>query len=256
MMGSHEDPEHRDFNATKQECMCSPIAMFSRHLPNQRIEIIVQGTGIVTKMVRDAVARIKKEPVLSALVGASKYPEFTQGSSGNENWHSWLKRTIPVLGGLRTYFMLTILLAWAQMRFNEAVLAKRKAKETADKKASGELESDREQSLRQEMAAAFKAAATAPSTRRAHHPYMREEHDLTSMKAMGFVQAGKSSAGSAWSEGEVDTMLQCLADLHSGAEAVHVQDPSYFLAHHGLLRQKTTAQVRALLQYTDRKYGI
>jgi hypothetical protein len=197
----------------------------------------VQGAGVVTKAVRDAVGRIKKQPVLGALMGASKYPELTQGSSGNENWHSWLKRTIPVLGGLRTYFMLCILLAWAQMRFNEAVLAKRKAKQATGKKASGELESEREQALRQEMAAAFKAAAAAPSTRKAHHPYMREEHDLSSMKAMGFVQAGKSSAGSTWSEGEVVTMLQCLADLRSGAEAVHVQDPSYYLAHHGLLRQ-------------------
>ena len=88
------------------------------------------------------------------------------------------------------------------------------------------VESDKEQALRQEMAAAFRAAANAPSTRRAHHPHMREEHDLSSMKAMGFVQAGKSSAGSAWSENEVDTILQCLADLHIRADAVHVQDPS------------------------------
>ena len=48
-------------------------------------------------------ARIKKQPVLGALVGASKYPELTQGSSGNDNWHSWLKQTIPVLAFERSH---------------------------------------------------------------------------------------------------------------------------------------------------------
>lgn len=115
-------------------------------------------------------ARIKKRPVLGALFGASKYPEPTQGTSGNKNWHLWLKRTVPVLGGLRTYFMLRILLIWAEMRFNEAVLTKRKA---AERKARGEEETaaDRERGLKEQMASAFKAAATAPSTQKARDSY-------------------------------------------------------------------------------------
>jgi len=85
---------------------------------------------------------------------------------------------------------------------------------------------------------------------------MREQHDLSSMKAMGSVEASKGATGSTWSEEEVETMLGCLADLHSGADAVHVLDTFYFLSHHGLSRQKSPSQLRALLQHVEREYGL
>ena len=49
-------------------------------------------------------------------------------------------------------------------------------------------------------------------------------------------------------------MLECLEDLHKLEAMIHTQDPCYLVSHHGLLRQKSTAQVRELLEFFERKY--
>lgn len=54
------------------------------------------GEGIVTKKVQEAVNRIKKPVVLEALYANTKHEELTQGTCGNENWHSWVRRTIQI----------------------------------------------------------------------------------------------------------------------------------------------------------------
>jgi len=92
--------------------------------------------GIVTQKVREAVGRIKTICLLEALFANTRHPELTQGTSGNENWHSWLKRNIPVLGGVRSFFTLLILLAWQMMRFNEAIETNQKKAD--DKKKDGD----------------------------------------------------------------------------------------------------------------------
>ncbi len=63
--------------------------------------------------------------MLNALFANTKHKELTQGTSGNENWHSWLWRTIAILGGRRGLAMIQKFLAWQMMRFNEAIKAAR-----------------------------------------------------------------------------------------------------------------------------------
>ena len=77
----------------------------------------------VTQKVRDASRRIKDRVVLDALWVASEHPELVQGTSQNENWHSWMCSRIPILEGVHGYAMLATLHAWNMMRFNEAVQA-------------------------------------------------------------------------------------------------------------------------------------
>ncbi len=112
-----------------------------------------------------------------------------------------------------------------------------------------------EQELCLQIAAAFSDTDTVQPTRKAYHEYMRKSYDLQSMAAMGFTRAKpKASSGGKWSEAEIAGMLECLADLHKGEAMIHTQDPCYFVSHHGLLRQKSTAQVRELLRFLERKY--
>ena len=91
--------------------------------------------GIVTRKVQDAVNRIKKPVVLQALYANTKHQELTQGTSGNENWHSWVHRTIQVLGGVRGLFTIRIYLEWQMMRFNEAV--RRNQQKAEDRSTAG-----------------------------------------------------------------------------------------------------------------------
>lgn len=215
--------------------------------------------GIVTSKVRAAVGRIKAAHVLKALFANTRHPELTQGTSGNENWHSWLRRTIPVHGGVRSYFMLLILLAWQMMRFNEAVEARRrKAAEKAH--AGSRVTTTQEQRMvehRQAFAAAFKAASDEEQQvgRKAYHEWMHTSYDLDMMKTLGFVEAKpRVRSGQEWSDQEVEAMLQCLASIASGDEAIHTRDPFYYISHHALLRQKSPEQVKALLKFVERNY--
>ncbi len=68
--------------------------------------------GIATSKVREAINRIKRPAVLNALFANTLHKELTQGTSGNENWHSWLRRTIAILGGMRGLATTLDSLAW------------------------------------------------------------------------------------------------------------------------------------------------
>ena len=110
--------------------------------------------------------------------------------------------------------------------------------------------------LRMRFAQALSRGTMQRSTRCAHDPRMSESYDLGTMKALGFVEAKPQAAcGAACSEEEVSAVLQCLADLHTGEDAIHTQDPFYFLGHHALLRQKSPAQVKRMLQFLGEQYG-
>jgi hypothetical protein len=41
-----------------------------------------------------------------------KHEELTQGPSGNENWHSWVRRTIQTPGGICGLFTIHMYLEW------------------------------------------------------------------------------------------------------------------------------------------------
>ena len=98
------------------------------------------GEGIVTKKVQEAVNRIKKPVVLEALYANTKHKELTQGTSENENWHSWVRRTIQILAGIRGLSMILIFLKWQMMRFNEAVRRNRQKAEDRSTAAEGSIE--------------------------------------------------------------------------------------------------------------------
>ena len=213
--------------------------------------------GVVTGKVKEAVQRIKAPAVLQALWLNTTHPELTQGTSGNENWHSWLKRRIPVLGGVRSFFMLLILLAWQMMRFNEAVEQRRSkaaAKARADR--DGQIASEqRAREERQAFAAAFQAQSTQHLSRRAYHEGMQDTYDLESMQQLGFSEAKPRVRSAQWSDEEIAAMLQCLADLASGDEAIHTRDPFYYISHHALLRKKSVEEVRGLLRFVEKHYS-
>lgn len=211
--------------------------------------------GIVTKVVREAVERIKNPVVSRALWACSQHENLIQGTSINENWHSWLKHHIPILGGVRTFFMMCMLLAWQQYRFNQSVLRNRKAASAA-KQRGPSSHKPKEQDLRQRFAKAYQSAATDQgSHRRRHQQSMRKSYDLQSMNALQFQLANpRAQAGDGWSQQDINAMLECLSRLDSGEDAIHTQDPHYWLSHHGMLRSKSPKQVQNMLRYLERIY--
>lgn len=214
----------------------------------------LQAAGIASAAVLKAIQLIKKPAVLAALWAITQHLDLIQGTSINENWHSWLKTHLPILGGIRSYFMLDMLLQWQQLRFNSAVLTRRQ-QAAMEGQRGRQQHGIREQDLRQQIAAAFSDQGRTQPTRKAYHHYMQKSYDLQSMAAMGFTRAKpRASSGGKWSEAEIAAMLECLADLHKGEAMIHTQDPCYFLSHHGLLRQKSPSQVRDLLRYLEKRY--
>jgi len=213
--------------------------------------------GIVTSKVREAIQRIKSPAVLKALWYNTTHPELTQGTSGNENWHSWLRRRIPILGGVRSFFMLLILLAWQMMRFNEAVERRRSkaAAKASTEKDEQKASERRAKDERQAFAAAFQAQSTQHLSRQAYHEGMQITYDLETMQLLGFSEAKPRVCSAQWSDQEIAAMLQCLADLASGSEAIHTRDPFYYLSHHALLRQKSIEEVRGLLRFVEKHYS-
>ena len=118
------------------------------------VQAMPSQAGIVTKVVREAVDRIKNSVVSQALWACCQHAGTVQGTSINENWHSWLACTIPILGGVRTFFMLCCLLTWQVYRFNQLV---RQSKQAAmePKRKGPRPHQPREQALRQEFARAY-----------------------------------------------------------------------------------------------------
>ena len=212
---------------------------------------------IVTSKVREAVQRIKSPAVLKALRFNTTHPELTQETSGNENWHSWLRRRIPILGGVRSFFMLLTMLAWQMVNFNEAVESRRTkaaAKASTEKDEQKALEK-RAQEERQAFAAAFQAQSNQHLSRQAYHEGMQITYDLETMQLLGFSEAKSRMHSSQWSDEEVAAMLQGLADLASGSKAFHTRDPFYYSSHHALLRQKSVEEIRALLSFVEKRYS-
>lgn len=213
--------------------------------------------GIATRKVQEAVNRIKKPVVLEALYANTKHEELTQGTSGNENWHSWVRRTIQILGGIRGLFMILMYLEWQMMRFNEAVRRNRQKVEDRSTAAEGRAKAQDRQHLacKQAFAAALCEEQAGHRSRKAYHPWMQTSYDLEMMKAMGFSEAKPRSGPSRWSDAEVTAMLECLRGLATGDEGIHTKNPFYFVSHHSLLRMKSPDQVKALLSYVDRHYS-
>lgn len=212
--------------------------------------------GIVTRKVQEAANRIKKPVVLEALYANTKHQELAQGTSGNENWHSWVRRTIQILGGVRGLFMIRIFLEWQMMRFNEAVSRNRQKAEDKSTVAEGGMQAkaqDRQYlACKQTFAAALCVEQAGHRSRRAYHSWMQTSYDLGMMKAMGFCEAKPRSGPSTWSDAEVTAMLEALRGLATGDEGIHTRDPFYYVSHHSLLRQKSPDQVKALLNCVDR----
>ena len=214
----------------------------------------------MTKKVQEAVNRIKKPVVLEALFANTKHPELTQGTSGNENWHSWVQRTIQILGGVRGIFIIRIFLKWQMMRFNEAVSRARQKADDKGTVAEGSMQAkarDRQHlACKQAFAAALCEEQAGHRRRTAYHPWMQSSHNLGMLKAMGFSETKPRSSPSTWSDEEVTAMLEALRGMATGEEGIHTRDPFYYLSHHTLLRRKTSDQVRALLNYVDRHYSV
>ncbi len=81
-------------------------------------------------------------------------------------------------------------------------------------------------------------------------------YDLGMMKTMGFSEARPCiRSGQEWSDEEVEGILQCLADIASGDEAIHTTNTYYFISHHGMMRQKSAEQVKALHKVVERHYA-
>ena len=49
--------------------------------------------------------------VLNAMFANTLHRKLTQRTSGNKNWHSWIRRTIAILGGMRGLAMIHVFLA-------------------------------------------------------------------------------------------------------------------------------------------------
>ncbi len=90
------------------------------------MQAVPRQPGIVTKA-REAVERIKLRVVSQALWACNRHTGLVQDTSINENWHSWLGRTVPILGGVRTLLMLCCLLTWQVYRFNQSVRRRKQA---------------------------------------------------------------------------------------------------------------------------------
>ena len=200
--------------------------------------------------------RIKNPVVSQALWACCRHPGLVQGTSINENWHSWLARMVPILGGVRTFFMLCCLLTWQVYRFNQSVQrSKQAALEPKRKGPRSHLPQER--ALRQEFARVYSSSSMdQASHRKRYQQSMHKSYDLQSMRAMGFQLAKpRAQAGNDWSQQEINALLESLSRLDKGEEAIHTGDPHYWLSHHGMLRSKSTKQVQHMLRYLETVYG-
>ncbi len=84
---------------------------------------------------------------------------------------------------------------------------------------------------------------------------MHTSYELEMMQLMGFSEAKPRVKSQSWSDGEVEAMLQCLADLAKGDDAIHTRDPFYYISHHALLRQKSNEEVKRLLRFVEKHYS-
>ena len=143
------------------------------------------------------------------------------------------------------------------MRFNEAVQKQRR------KAALGACTDEDEQKAsdrgahehKQSFAAAFQARRSRCAARQAYQAWMHTSYDLEMMQLMGFSEAKPRVKSQSWSDQEAEAMLQCLADLAKGDEAIHTRDPFYYISHHALLRQKSNEEVKRLLRFVEKHYS-
>ena len=74
---------------------------------------------------------------------------------------------------------------------------------------------------------------------------------------MGFQLAKpQAQAGNDWSQQEINALLESLSQLDKGEEAIHTGDPHYWLAHHGMLRSKSTKQMQYVEVPGNRVWGV
>ena len=94
-------------------CTCTYQLCDCPKLPESKLEDVNTSLqeptreGTATRKVLEIVNRTKKPVVLEALYANTEHSELTQGTSGNDIWHSWRLGTIPVLDEIRGLFMIS-----------------------------------------------------------------------------------------------------------------------------------------------------
>jgi hypothetical protein len=214
--------------------------------------------------VKAAVERICKPDMLQKLYGVHEHLDWIQGTSPNETWHSWLRRYIPVSGGIRTYQSLWVGLSMGVDKYNRTKNANAQARRTGAGQQS--LAHARQAGARARVAAvdaaladvingaldAQAAARRRHALRKAWHPHMMAQYDLGTLREMGFRPA-KPFVGEVLSKEQLERLYQGFLRLLNEEEFVHTQDYYYYVQHHIAERELTQWQVDKLFSYIENK---
>lgn len=61
--------------------------------------------------------------MLEGLIAAQQFTEYSQGTTNNENWHSYLAKCLLVHGGIRLFHSVKVLVEMYGLFFNRRVRA-------------------------------------------------------------------------------------------------------------------------------------
>jgi hypothetical protein len=204
--------------------------------------------GIAAKQeVKDAVKRLCDDQMLKALFAVQEHHEWLQGTSPNETWHSWLNRYIRVGGGNRSYKVVHIGICLGIKRYNEGKLQRL----TYGRNQQAQRSAAIVQALRQGLDVR-RAAQRAFKLRTSWHEYMDAQHDLESLRTMGF-RPSKVRAGTVLDDDSLERLYQGFLRVLSNEEFIHTADPAYWVAHHLADRQLTPWEVKQVFRYIEKQ---
>jgi hypothetical protein len=193
------------------------------------------------------VRRLLHTKMLESLFQLHKYLDWIQGTSPNENFHSYLRAHLVISGGGRGYNLLWIFLCIVAKRFNEGVQRNVHKK----RRHASIVGSAMAAALRRGVAPAA-GARRERALRTAWHAYMDVERTLETLEAEGFKRR-KAEVGPTLGDQELEQLYQGFLRLVADEEVIHTQDPYYYIAHHIAERTLTPFEVQQLLKIIEKR---
>lgn len=197
------------------------------------------------KKVRQAVKNITEQQNLEALYSAKQFPDFIQGTSPNENWHSFLRRYVKVQGGSRSLSLLEMFLERTRMYYNLAVSQNKNSKGSSRKDKDGQL-----LNLRTMVAGVLLQEGLPLQTpiRRAWRDDMLVRHTVEDMEQLGFrPKRGFGESSKDWTAEDLQKLHQGMVRLVQEQEQIHTRDPYYWVAHYILEDRYSVRAVKGML---------
>lgn len=205
-----------------------------------------------TKDVHHALGQLCEDKLLESLLAIRDYPDMVQGTSPNENSHSYLKSRIRITGGSRSYQVVKIAAKLQQVSFTEAVEHNARARTL---RGGAAREGKEMRALANALLSGYTAgpAARKRALRTPWSDDMEEKYSANQLIAMGFRPVKARLSEQSLTDEDCARLFAGLQRLLTLDEFVHTQDPYYYVAHHIAERTLTTRECRRLFRYIERQ---